>query len=124
MPAALKLPGPDHPITIKPTRDLIRVRFNGKVIAETTHALEMDEAGYRTARYIPRADVDMAFFERTSRVTHCPYKGDANYFSLVDADARAENAVWSYESPGAAVAAIAGHFAFYPARVEIQFLQM
>lgn len=122
MTAALKTPGPDHMITIKPSRERIRVRFNGKVIAETSHALELDEAGYRTVRYFPRGDVDLAFFERTTRVTHCPYKGDANYFSLIDGEHRADNAVWTYEHPGAAVAAIAGHVAFYPAKVEIEVL--
>jgi len=120
MTAALKIPGPDHRISIKPSHERIRVRFNGKVIAETSHALELDEAGYRTVRYFPRSDVDMAFFERTTRITYCPYKGDANYFSLVDGAARAENAVWTYEHPSAAVAAIARHLAFYPARVEIE----
>ena len=122
MHAALKTPGPDHPITITPSPARVRVRFNGKVVAETTRAIELKEEGYRLVRYIPRADIDMRFFERTTRVTHCPYKGDANYFSLVDKDVRADNAVWTYEHPGTAVAAIAGHLAFYPSRVEIEAL--
>ena len=120
MTAALKIPGPDHTISIKPSHERLRVLFNGKVVAETTRALELDEAGYRTVRYIPRGDVDLAFFERTSRVTHCPYKGDANYFSLVDGEHIADNAVWTYEHPGVAVSAIAGHVAFYPAKVEFE----
>lgn len=122
MPADLKSPDASHPITITPSQQRIRVRFNGKVVAETTDALELNEAGYRAVWYIPRGDVDMAFFERTARVTHCPYKGDANYFSLVDAGVRAENAVWTYERPAAAVAVIARRVAFFPTRVEIETL--
>jgi uncharacterized protein (DUF427 family) len=69
-------------------------------------------------QYIPRADVDMALLTRSDHTTHCPYKGDASYFSIPAGGDRAENAVWSYETPHEAVAAIAGHVAFYPNRVE------
>lgn len=120
MPAVLKTPDASHPITITPSHKRIRVLFNGKVVADTTRALDLKEASYPVVRYIPRADVDLFFLERTQRVTHCPYKGDANYYSLVDGDRRADNAVWTYEAPGPAVAAIAGHLAFYPDKVEIE----
>ncbi len=119
MSAILKTPGPDHPITITPSQKRVRVKFNGKRIAETDAALILKEASYPPVHYIPRVDADMDFFERTERVTHCPYKGDANYFSLIDRARRADNAVWTYEAPDAAVAAISGHLAFYPDKVEI-----
>ena len=61
----------------------------------------------------------MSFLERTDRVTTCPYKGDANYFSIRDGDAHDDNAVWTYETPKEGVAEIAGHLAFYPNRAEI-----
>ncbi|HLH96203.1 MAG TPA: DUF427 domain-containing protein [Xanthobacteraceae bacterium] len=114
----MKLPGPDHPITIEPNAKRVRVIFNGQVIAETTHALTLREASLRPVHYIPRADADLRFFTRTAHATHCPYKGDAAYFSL-SADGRAsENAVWTYETPYPAVAAIKEHLAFYPDRVD------
>lgn len=122
MSAKLKTPRPDHPITIAPAARRIRVTFAGKVVAESARALDLKEASYPAVRYIPREDADMACFERTQRTTHCPYKGDAAYYSLVVGDRRADNAVWTYEQPGEAVAAIAGHLAFYPDKVEIEAL--
>ena len=117
---SLRTPGPDHPITIAPSPKRVRVKFNGVVVAETARALDLKEASYPVVHYIPREDADMRFFERTARTTHCPYKGDANYYSLVDGARRADNAVWTYEAPGEAVAAISGHLAFYPDKVEIE----
>jgi uncharacterized protein (DUF427 family) len=114
----MKIPGPDHPITITPGPHRVRVTFNGRVVADTRRAPTLREASLPAVQYIPRADVDMALFERTSHATHCPYKGDASYFTL-KADGRlAENAAWSYEAPYPAVAAIAEHLAFYPNRVD------
>ena len=114
----MKTPGPDHPITVTQNRNRVRVRFAGRVIADTTRALRLAEASYRPVQYIPRADVDMTALTRTAHQTHCPYKGDAAYYSIA-ADGRAtENAVWTYEQPYPAVAEIAGHLAFYPNRVD------
>jgi uncharacterized protein (DUF427 family) len=70
-------------------------------------------------QYVPRADADMSLLTRTAHHTHCPYKGDASYYSI-NADGRsAENAVWTYEQPFPGVAEIAGYLAFYPNKVEI-----
>lgn len=117
---ALKTPDASHPISIAPSQKRIRVLFNGKIVADTRRALELKEASYRAVYYVPRADADLFFFKRTDRTTHCPYKGDASYFSLEDDGFRVENAVWTYETPGEAVAAIAGRLAFYPDKVEIE----
>ena len=114
----MKLPGPDHPITIAPHEGRVRVILNGRAVAETTRALVLKETTYKPVFYIPREDADMAAFERTSQSTHCPYKGDASYDSLRVGDRVAENAVWSYEQPFPAMAEIAGHLAFYPDRVD------
>ena len=114
----MKTPGPDHPITITPNPNRVRVVFGGRVVADTTRALTLKESTYPTVQYIPREDADMSAFERTSHGTHCPYKGDAAYFSLRVGDKAAENAVWSYESPYPAAAPIANHLAFYPDRVD------
>jgi uncharacterized protein (DUF427 family) len=114
----VKLPGPDHPITIEPTGGRVRVVFNSRVVAETGRALTLREATYPPVQYIPREDVDMALYVRTPRATHCPYKGDAAYFSLSVEGRTAENAVWTYEAPFPAMAAIKGYLAFYPSRVD------
>ena len=116
----MKLPGPDHPITIAPYKGRVVVRFGEVVVADSTEALELREAGYPPVLYIPRADARLAHYERTTRSTHCPYKGDASYFTLVDGARRDENAVWSYETPFPAMAQIANHVAFYPDKVRIE----
>ncbi|NOG69517.1 DUF427 domain-containing protein [Roseicella sp. DB1501] len=114
----MKQPGPDHPITIEPNPKRVRVTFNGQVVAESRRALTLREASYPPVLYIPREDAAMALLRRTERSTHCPYKGDAAYYSIEAGDRRAENAIWSYEAPYPAVAAITGHLAFYPDRVD------
>ncbi len=114
----MKLPGPDHPITIEANPNRVRVIFNGKVVADTRRALRLKEAAYPAVQYIPREDADPSAFEPTPHRTHCPYKGDASYFTLKAGGRTAENAAWSYETPFPAVAAIAGHLAFYPNRVD------
>ena len=114
----MKIPGPDHPITIEPNPRRVRVRFAGRIVADTRRALTLSEAGYRPVQYIPRADIDMTLLARTAHATHCPYKGDASYFGLT-ADGRvSDNAGWSYEAPYPAVAGIGEYLAFYPSRVD------
>jgi uncharacterized protein (DUF427 family) len=114
----MKLPGPDHPITVTSHGKRVRIAFAGHVVADTTRALTLKEAGYKPVLYIPRADADMSLLTRTSHSTHCPYKGDASYFSIVADGRTAENAVWSYERPFPAMAEIKEHLAFFPNRVD------
>ena len=118
----MKIPGPDHPITITPTSRRIRVSAAGVVIAETTRALTLKEASYPAVQYIQRDDANLSALARTDRVTHCPYKGDATYFSVVADGRTIENSVWTYETPFPAMAEIAGHLAFYPDKVTIEEL--
>jgi uncharacterized protein (DUF427 family) len=115
----LKVPGPDHPITIVPNPQRVRVIFNGCVVAETNRALTLKEASLRPVQYVPREDADMELFVRTGHATHCPYKGEAAYYSLNVDGHRAENAVWTYEEPYPAVAEIKDRLAFYPDRVDL-----
>ena len=114
----MKLPGHDHPITVTRNLNRVRVSFGGKVIADTTRALILQEASYPPVQYIPRADANMTLLKKTAHATHCPYKGDASYYSIETGKSTAQNAVWSYEQPFAAVKEIAGHLAFYPNRVD------
>jgi uncharacterized protein (DUF427 family) len=114
----MKLPGPDHPITIEPNPKRVRVMFNGRVVADSRRALTLRETSLRPVHYIPREDADMRLFVRSAHATHCPYKGDAAYYSLRVDGRTAENAVWTYETPYPAMAAITGYLAFYPDRVD------
>lgn len=114
----MKMPGPDHPITITPFAGRVRVIIDGDVLADTSHALSLAEADYPSVLYIPRGDTHMASLAPSAHRTTCPYKGEASYFDIGEA----KNAVWSYEEPYPAMAAIAGHLAFYPDKVKIERL--
>ena len=109
----------DHPITIEPIHERVRVSWHGRTIGDSKTALELREANYPPVVYVPRADMDMSALERTARLTTCPYKGEANYYSITDGKARDDNAVWTYELPIAGVGEIGSHLAFYPDKVEI-----
>lgn len=115
-----RTPGPDHPITIAPVDGTVVVRAGGAEIARTTNALRLKEATYPAVLYVPREDADMAMLEPTEHHTHCPYKGDASYFSIPAVGNAGVNAVWSYPAPYDAVAPIAGHLAFYADRVQVE----
>jgi uncharacterized protein (DUF427 family) len=114
----VKLPGPDHPISIAKNPHRVRVIAGGETIADTTAALTLREAGYKAVHYIPRADVNMEKLSRSDHASHCPYKGDASYFTIDAGGKSIANAVWSYETPFPAMAEIAGYLAFYPQRVD------
>ncbi len=88
------------------------VRSGGAVLGETNNALELSEGDLAPVIYFPRADIAMAFLDRTEKTTHCPHKGDANYYSIVNKSSVDKNAVWTYENPVDAVAAIKDHLAF------------
>ncbi len=116
----MRIPGPDHPITITPNPKRVRVTAGDVVIAESSQALTLKEASYPPVHYIPRADANMALLHKTARSTHCPYKGDASYFSIDANGTTLDNAIWSYEEPFPAMTEIAGFLAFYPDKVKIE----
>jgi uncharacterized protein (DUF427 family) len=116
-PKTIKIPGADHPITIERNAHRIVVVVAGYVVADTRAALILREAGYPPVQYIPLKDVDTALLQRTDHATYCPYKGDCAYYSIPVGGERSVNAVWTYEAPYDAVAAIKDHVAFYPDRV-------
>ena len=121
-PGYKKYPG--HHIETKPAKQRVRVTFNGEVIADTKDAIELMESKSKSTvapvvYYIPRKDVKMDRLVRTAHSTHCPFKGDASYWTLVLDDARHENIVWSYEEPIDSLPEIAGLLCFYDERVEL-----
>ncbi|MEE2979298.1 MAG: DUF427 domain-containing protein [Pseudomonadota bacterium] len=111
---------PNHPITVESNPRRVTVTLNGFTIASTHLARTLREASYPPVQYIPRDDVQMNLLERTQHHTHCPYKGDASYYTIVAGDVRADNAVWTYEQPKPAAREVAGYLAFYPNKVTIQ----
>lgn len=116
----IKEPSAGHPITIEPTRGRVQVRVNGELVADTTAALELREAILPAVQYIPMGDVVADRLTRTDTSTHCPFKGDASYYSVTtSAGETVDDVIWTYEQPYPAVAAIAGHVAFYPNKAEI-----
>ena len=115
----IKIPGPDHPITIEKNPARVVVTSRDDLLADSRDALTLREAKYPPVEYIPRSDVDMTKLVRSEHTTYCPFKGDCSYYSLVNGDERSVNAVWTYEAPFAAVDAIKDHLAFYPDRVKV-----
>ena len=116
----MRLPGPDHPITITANPRRVRISVGPILIADTTNSLTLKEANYPAVQYVPREDAKMELLKRTERVTHCPYKGDANYFSVTANGKTLDNAIWTYETPFPAMAEISSHLAFYPDKVKIE----
>jgi uncharacterized protein (DUF427 family) len=113
-----RIPGPDHPITLSPVDGTVRVTLAGKIVAESTRALRLEENGYPPVYYLPRNDADMSLLVRTEHYTYCPYKGDCTYYSIPVGGSKSENAVWTYEHPFEAVAGIKEYLAFYPSRID------
>jgi uncharacterized protein (DUF427 family) len=103
---------------IGPNSSRVVVKLGGHTIADSRNALTLREASYPAVQYIPRKDVDMTLLERTDHSTHCPYKGDASYYSITPGGERSKNAIWTYETPHDAVSEIKDHVAFYPDRVD------
>ena len=114
----VRIPGPDHPISITPARERVIVTVAGRRIADTRDALILKEASYAPVHYIPRKDVDMSRLQRSAQQTYCPYKGECAYYSIPVGVERSINAIWTYETPYPAVAQIREHLAFYADRVD------
>lgn len=116
----IKEPNAGHPISIEPTRGRVQVRINGELIADTTSALGLQEATLPLVQYIPSGDVVQERLTRTDTSSYCPFKGEASYYSVTtSAGDTVQDAIWTYQQPYPAVAAIAGHLAFYPNKAEI-----
>ena len=114
----MKIPGPDHPISIEANPSRVVVTAGGKIIADTRKALTLREASYPAVQYIPRQDVDLSALSRSEHTTFCPYKGEASYYSIPAGGIVSLNAVWTYETPFEAMAQIKEYLAFYPDRVD------
>ncbi|MDB5511990.1 MAG: hypothetical protein JWR08_1473 [Enterovirga sp.] len=114
----MKVSSPDHPIAIAPNPNRIRIVLGGVIVAETTRAMTLREGTFPPVHYVPREDAQLDLFDRTERQSHCPYKGDATYFTVTAGGLERRDAAWSYEAPFEGAKAIAGHLAFYPNKVD------
>jgi uncharacterized protein (DUF427 family) len=115
----IKIPGPEHPMSIEPAARPVSVTVEGIRIAESTNALILLEASYPPVYYIPIADIDMRLLDEADSTSYCAYKGDCNYFSVVTPTTTIVDAAWIYRHPYPAAALIAEHIAFYASRVTI-----
>lgn len=106
-------------ITIEPSTKCWRALFADHVVADSDDALILHEQGLPPVVYFPRSAVAMEYMSRTDRTTHCPYKGDATYYTLLMDGHFAENAIWSYERPIESCEQIAGMLAFDPKQIEV-----
>lgn len=112
-------PTEKHPITVTPTGRHVVVRMQGEVVAETDDALTLQESTYPAVQYVPLAALPASALKRSDTTTYCPYKGEANYFHVTAGGNTVDDAIWTYEQPYPAVAAIAGHVAFYADKAEV-----
>ncbi|MBB3231301.1 DUF427 domain-containing protein [Halomonas stenophila] len=95
-------------ITLHPHDRRVRIFHGDTLIADTRNAIELRERGYPHRQYLPREDVDMSKLSVSSTVTHCPFKGDTTYYSLVDN----VDVAWSYDQPIEEMKDLAGRLAF------------
>ncbi len=107
-------------ITIRKAPGTWVVRAADAVLGETSNALELTEGSYPPVIYFPRADIAMAFLDKSDTVSTCPHKGEASYYSIITGSGAIRDAAWSYETPKAGVEGIAGHLAFYPDKATVE----
>jgi len=109
---------PEHRVDLFPESKRVRVSFAGTVIADTNSAIRVEETGHGPVHYVPAKDMRLDLMHKTEHHTYCPFKGDCSYWSLRVGDKSAENAIWGYETPYDEMTGLAGHYAFYSARVD------
>lgn len=113
-------PSAEHPITVERTGKHVTVTVNGEVVADTDNALTLQESTYPAVQYVPFGDVAETALTSSDTSTYCPYKGDASYYHVTTTSGdTVEDVIWTYREPYPAVAAIAGHVAFYPDKADV-----
>ncbi|WFP62246.1 MULTISPECIES: DUF427 domain-containing protein [unclassified Mesorhizobium] len=111
---------PGKVITIEPYRGTVTVSAGNAVIARSTRARLLSEPPYPAVFYIPFDDIDFGKLARTEHSTHCPYKGDASYWSVLPAGESGKDAMWAYEQPFDEMTEIRDHGAFYTSKVAVE----
>jgi uncharacterized protein (DUF427 family) len=109
---------PEHRVDLHSDKSHVRVMFGGKVIADSTDSLRVEETGHGPVYYVPAKDMALDLMQKTEHTTYCPFKGTASYWTINAGGKTAENAIWGYETPYDETAKLAGHYAFYGNRVD------
>jgi uncharacterized protein (DUF427 family) len=102
----------------EPNPRRVRVFFNSEAIADSTRSIYLFERDQLPVYYFPRADVRFDLLTATDRSSHCPWKGDAEYWSIAVGGRTAENVVWGYPRPLDDALDLSGFVAFYWDRVD------
>jgi uncharacterized protein (DUF427 family) len=109
---------PEHRVDLLPESRQVRVTFAGTVVADSRAAVRCEETGHGPVHYLPEKDVRLDLLHTTEHKTYCPFKGDCSYWTIETGGKQAENAVWGYRAPYDEAKGLAGHYAFYPSRVD------
>lgn len=109
---------PGYDVHFEPCPRRLRVMFNGEVVADSTRAQYLRESKHLPVYYFPLADVRQDLLVGTDHSTHCPFKGDAAYWTVKVGDRAAENAVWTYPTPYGEVAELKDYVSFYWDRMD------
>jgi uncharacterized protein (DUF427 family) len=104
---------PAHRIYFADFLPRVRAVVAGRTVLDTTRGKLLYETGILPRFYAPIADFDAEALARTDHSTHCPFKGDASYWSLDVNGSSRENAVWAYESPLEQAAWLEGYASLY-----------
>ncbi len=108
-----------HTVRTEPSDKLVRVTVGGELVAESRRALALHETHLRTRWYLPLEDVREGVLEPSDTTSHCPYKGDASYYSVRAGGDLHPDLVWTYRDPIADVREIAGLVCFYDEKVDL-----
>jgi uncharacterized protein (DUF427 family) len=111
---------PSYRIAVEPFDGIVTVRLGDAVLASSAEALTLREADRAPVFYIPFGDIYFEFLKRSATATHCPFKGEASYWSAALADGVTQDVMWAYEQPYDEMLEIGDHGAFYPGKVRIE----
>lgn len=112
------LDAPEHRLYLEPVAKRLRAVVAGEVVVDTSRARLLHETGPMPVYYVPDGDVRQDLLSPTDHTTHCPFKGDASYWTVTVGDEVRENAVWSYPQPIEGAPPLAGLVAFYDHAVD------
>jgi uncharacterized protein (DUF427 family) len=116
-----RIDSPQHILHFDPSPKRIRGFFASEAIVDSTDAKLLHETGHLPVYYFPIEDVRGELLEFSEHSTHCPFKGDASYRSVVAGGSRAQDALWMYENPLEDASFLKGHGAFYFDRMDAWF---
>jgi acyl-CoA thioesterase II len=114
---------PDYRIDLVPIPFLARAWYGDVLLAESDACIRLDEQDHADRLYFPEDDVDLDLFEPTDHHTVCPFKGQADYWTLTASEPPLENVLWTYRQPFQQVAGIQGYVCFYHEKVRVELVE-